>query len=306
MIEKDITDTVVQQHLAEISRDAIDLFLLSDSTVRLVVAHATSLVNQARVSHDLESLEAALLGEALMATALGGSNLKENEMISCLLESDGPLGGFVTDVNRAGHVRGYLRTRGAVSGDDAGADLLGSGWLDLVRSDEDRTHVSRGHVEWLPGSVSSNVERYYRISEQIPTAVRIGTHRDGEGRILGAAALLIQRMPGGKDEAFRELQAIASLSESPAQQYSLGRTTPEIVRELFRDWNPKLVSTRNVEFYCACSRERFARFLRALPAEEARDILKNGPIPLVTTCYNCSSEYSFTGSELQEIFGRSL
>lgn len=310
VIERDITDTVLQRHLAEISRDSIDLFLLGDAAgeamLRLACIHGTSLVNHARISHSLGTPEALVLGEALLATALGGTNLKESETFSCLLESDGPLGGFVTEVNMAGHLRGYLKVSGEPEAYEASTDpvdLLGTGWLDVVRSNQERSHVSRGHVEWLPGSVAWNLERYFATSEQTATSIHISTHCDGDGRILGAAALLMQRMPGGSDEGFRAAREMMPAPAEPAKRLSLGETAPEIVRELFREYRPRLVSARNTEFFCPCSRERFARFLSALPAEEARDILENGPIPLVTTCYNCSSEYSFTERDLREIFG---
>ena len=315
VIEKDITDIGLQQHLAEISRDSIDLFLLGDGTLRLACIHGTTLVNHARLSHDLRTTEAVLLGEALLATALCGTSLKENEAISMLLESDGPCGGFVTEVNTAGHLRGYLRSGVAVTGAvvtgppapgataAAPADLLGAGSLDAVRSDRDRSHVSRGHVEWLHGPIAWNLERYFESSEQTTTSIHISTHRDGEGRILGAGALLLQRMPGGSSADYQTVRRMMPAPGTLAQRFSLGQTPTEIVREVFRPWDPRLVSTRNAEFFCPCSRERFARFLGALPLEEIRDILDSGPFPLVTTCHNCSSEYAFSEPELRDIFG---
>jgi len=35
---------------------------------------------------------------------------------------------------------------------------------------------------------------------------------------------------------------------------------------------------------------------------DKEDILKNGPFPLVTTCHNCATNYTFSKVELQAIF----
>jgi len=52
---------------------------------------------------------------------------------------------------------------------------------------------------------------------------------------------------------------------------------------------------------CHCSKSRFRRFMAALPEEELADILENGPFPVVTTCFNCNSEYNFPRNEIENI-----
>ncbi len=311
MIIKPITDQTLLDHLASITRDGIDRFLLADGTIRLALIHGTTLVNHARSNHGLSLPEALVLSEALLVTALTATNLKETERISLLLESDGPTAGFVTDVNTAGQVRGYLRRR-LEDGDgdppvepDQAYRILGTGSLDVVRSDTRKSDVSRGRVEWHQESVASNIERYYRVSEQIATLVRTFIAGDEAGRILGAAAVHLQRLPGANQQQFENLEAAIDSVGDLAVELAQGNTPTEIVRNVFSRWNPSLVSTHNADFYCDCSKDRFSRFLNALPREEAEDILKNGPFPLRTICHNCSSEYVFTRDELQEILTQS-
>jgi redox-regulated HSP33 family molecular chaperone len=42
-------------------------------------------------------------------------------------------------------------------------------------------------------------------------------------------------------------------------------------------------------------------YIAALPQEEPADILENGPFPVVTTCFNCNSEYEFPRSEIEKM-----
>lgn len=310
MIEKPIVDTRLNEHLSSIAGDTIDLFLLNQGTIRLACIHGTTLVNHARANHELSARETVILGEALLVTGLVGTNLKEDERVSLLLESDGETGGFVTDVNNVGRIRGYLRNRVTADDDADDADgsvldripaLLGEGAFDVLRADTTHSEASRGHIQWKRGGISWNLERYYRISEQTPTCVRTDFHTDGDQRILGAAAVLIQQMPGGTREEFDAVGATVRDYDSLARRFAEGQTPPGAIREIFTRWRPELVATRNTEFYCPCSKERFARFLGALPSDEAKDILENGPIPLRTTCFNCSTEYEFDLQELKEI-----
>ena len=79
---------------------------------------------------------------------------------------------------------------------------------------------------------------------------------------------------------------------------------PRLVHTVFGPFSPKLVATKQAEFYCGCSKERFGRFLSALPTEERDDIVENGPFPLTTVCHNCNSSYVFSKEEVVDLFAQ--
>jgi redox-regulated HSP33 family molecular chaperone len=39
-------------------------------------------------------------------------------------------------------------------------------------------------------------------------------------------------------------------------------------------------------------KERFKNFIAALPGDELREIITQGPFPLKLTCYNCNTSYN--------------
>lgn len=292
-----ITNEELLDHLTTIATDGVDIFLLEEGTIRLVVIHGTTLVNQMAANHELSGTGARLLGEAYLLTALAGSTLKNEENLGLLLESSGSVRGVSVDVNGGGQIRGYLLS--PVTDGDA----MGEGTLEIVRTSADHPRPVRGQIAFPEGtSVSGALEYYFQLSEQTPTGITVQIYTTTQGDIFGAAALLVQAMPGADLDRFTVIREIALGISGLGHAFAVGTTAAEVVRTLFTDSEPELIATRRAEFYCSCSRERFQSFLCALPEEERQDILENGPFPLITTCHNCSSDYLFTRDELRQMF----
>ncbi len=275
----------------------MDIFLLEAGTIRLAVIHGTTLVNQMIANHELSGSGARLLGEAYLLTALAGSTLKNDEKLGVLIESSGPIRGVSVDVNGGGQIRGYL-LKPVTDG-----DVLGEGTLEVLRTSPDRPRPVRGHIAFPAGtSVFGALEQYFQLSEQTPTGITGQIYSTPRGDIYGAAALLVQAMPGADMNRFTALQETARGIPGLGHAFAEGTTAAEVVRALFAASEPNLIATRRAEFYCSCSRERFQSFLNALPAAERDDILENGPFPLITTCHNCNSNYKFDRHELHQMF----
>lgn len=283
----------------EIAGDGQDQYLLGDGAYRLTFVHGTELINRARANHQLNPAGAILLGQAYLLALMAASTMKNEERIGLLVECDGEVDGISVEATAQGQVRGYLKeSEIELALIDDYDRLFGSGTLTLLRYAEDMRHPARGQVELRSGNLSENVAWYYAHSEQTATLLDVNIHFDDTQRIAGAAGVLVQALPGGDpavlDQIAEKLDAIRPFGE----HFASGATAVQLVREALAPWNPKLISTRPAEFYCGCSKERFGRFLSALPEDEREDILENGPIPLHTTCHNCNSTYAFSRDEL--------
>ncbi len=297
MQQQPISDPRIIQHLSTIATDGVDLFLLAEGTVRLVIIHGTTMANLMVANHNPGGPGAAILTEGYLLGALASSTLKNEESLGLLVESDGPIRGLSVDANAFGHIRGYLQS------EVSQGDWFGDGTLELVRVSVDRPRPVRGQVELTGGStLTAALQEYFRQSEQTATAITTSIDQDQDSRILGAGALLVQAMPGADRSVFQMIAEEARRSDDLGAAFSSGATAADLVRTRFNHWNPHLVATRNVEFFCSCSEERFMQFLAALPEKEQEDILLEGPFPLVTTCHNCNSNYSFSRETLTALF----
>ncbi|MCA1755643.1 MAG: Hsp33 family molecular chaperone HslO [Spirochaeta sp.] len=74
------------------------------------------------------------------------------------------------------------------------------------------------------------------------------------------------------------------------------------IHDYFHDFEAAEVGTREVRFDCGCSKERFARFLAAMPIDEIKEIREQGPFPLRTVCHNCNTTYEFSESEIERAY----
>jgi molecular chaperone Hsp33 len=292
-----IDDTVLTEHLDEISHDGMDVFLLNDGAVRGAVLNGTRLVNQMRANHNLGILETLLLGHSYLAAGLLTSQMKSQDRMSLSFQSNGPVAGITVESNVHGEVRGYLRNDAIEINEPLEsfdtARFIGDGYLSVTRFPQGARTPYTGQVELEYQSIAKDLANYFVRSEQTPTAFNLSIQFDGDGRTTGAGGLFVQAMPTATETTRDELEEIIRDLPSLGRLFATGDTTAHLLHSHFSDFSPEIVGSRSVEFSCPCSRERFSRFLVALGPDELADIEANGPVPLRTTCWNCGSTYEF-------------
>lgn len=319
-----IENRELRDHLGELMEDGIDIFLLSRGKLRAAVLHGTHLVNQMRANHGLGILETLILGHAYMAAGLMGSTLKGKDRLTIGVDCDGPAEGYRVEASAQGRVRGYLKTNvipveAPLESFDT-APFIGNGVLTITRFPEMAQRPFTGQIELLHGNLAQDLTRYYAVSEQTPTSVSLSIQFDGDGQVTGAGGLLIQALPESArsmdlvedstdpqlaldvyDRNVAKIERIVRQLPSLGATFSEGKAGTEIIRTHFSELDPDVIGTRPVEFACDCNRDRFKRFVGALPEDELEDIRQNGPFPLVITCHNCNSEYRFSREEVRAL-----
>ena len=303
MKQQPLRDRSTEQHLERIAEDASDLFLAGDGAVRLAVVHGTTLVNRMIANHKLNPTAGLVLGQAYLLALLASSTLKDDERLSIVVESDGPVEGLSAEANSFGQVRGYLHnSEFSLSAEVGMPQLFRSGVLSVMRIAADRSIPFQGQIEWQPGDLTENMAWYYANSEQTATLLDVNIHFSEDQRVQGAAGIILQALPDAPEGMLEEMGGALAASRPIGARFARGETASRLIQHHLHDWNPQLVGTRPAEFYCGCSHERFGRFLSALPESEKQDILENGPLPLKTTCHNCNSTYRYERGELEELF----
>ena len=84
-----------------------------------------------------------------------------------------------------------------------------------------------------------------------------------------------------------------------------GMTADAYAASEFASYDPEHIGHTPIGFSCPCSKEHFSSYLRSLPDAEKSAMLE-GAFPLVLTCVNCGSEYSYTEEETKELFRGSI
>jgi molecular chaperone Hsp33 len=306
MEKKPLDDQELERHLDRIAPDGIDIFLLRRGNFRGALVNGTRLVNQMRANHELGVLESFILGHAYLGGALLTSNVKGNDRMGLSIQCSGSAEHISVESSANGMVRGYLQNPEIPI--DAPLDtfdmspFIGDGILSVTKYIEDAKQPFTGSVSLEYGNIAQDLAFYYYRSEQTPTAISLSVQFDHEARIVGAGGLLVQAFPGTEDERTGDLDSQVRDFPSLGSMLSEGKSPHAIVQEQLQDFEPISVGERNVEFYCPCSKDRFSRYLAAMPTEEIRDIRDNGPFPLKTTCHNCNTTYEFSQDEIEELY----
>ncbi|MEF2279172.1 Hsp33 family molecular chaperone HslO [Deinococcus sp. YIM 134068] len=272
-------------------------------TLRFVGIDATAIVEEARTRHHLSKTATAALGRTLAASALLAVVLgkKPDSRVTVRVQGGGSVGWIVAEGSADGRVRGYVREPGAdlpLRASDGKLDVSGivgtEGELAVTRL-LDNGEPYTGSVELVSGEIAEDVSTYLGVSEQIPNAVLLGVYEEG-GRVARAGGLLVQAMPGVKDETLARLEAnVRALGQitDHLRRGSLLETMQTVAEGLDLTLAAEAQSAR---FQCRCSREKALDSLKFFAPGERQEMIEEGGQEIV--CHWCGEHYQMTPAEI--------
>jgi molecular chaperone Hsp33 len=279
--------------------------------VRLGPAFAKTLA-----SHDYPSLIGEQVGEGMALAATLAGALKYEGIFSLQVQGDGAIRAMVNDVTSAGHMRGYTRydedaLKVAEKNTDAAplSRLYGKGHLAFTVDQGTYTERYQGLVELAGQNLSDCAEAYFMRSEQLQTAIVLAARVDGEP---GAAALMIQRMPGAVsnnqlpdtiDEAEETWNRVRIMMKSVKAEELLDPdlSNEDLLLRLFHEDGVRVYESKSLEHKCRCSREKVVSTLKSFPKDEVLDLIVDGSVEV--KCEFCNSTYNFDEKEVNALHG---
>lgn len=282
--------------------------LLKETDLRVVLVTASELSRRARELHRSATASASLMAQGLTAGALLASLQKSDSRINLQLECDGPLRGLFVDGDSSGVLRGYVKnplvSHVGNEGEYHWRPALGNkGFLSVLR-DLGGGEYYRSSVELESFELAKDLERYFSISDQLPTRVYLTvlpSQANGTTEPLGlVAGLLLQPLPDGDREAFREIGERLARDFEPAVRAHAAQGAPALLKALVPQPDMEVMSRHPVSFTCSCSKDRVKRALVSMGREELEDILaREGKAE--ADCHFCTTHYVVSGDEIREI-----
>ncbi len=269
-----------------------------EKMARIYVADTTALVQEAKDIHDLWPTASAALGRFLTASVIMGAMYKgafdrDDAELTLRIDANGPIAGMVTTTNTHGEVRGYVGNPHVFLQYDSGklnvGKAVGNGQLHITKDLKIRD-IFTSSVELLTGEIGEDFAYYFKSSEQIPSVVSLGVKVDENNNIIGAGGIILQMLPGFKDEhlnavedAFKKLPHVSFMLED-------GLTPEDILNQITNDH--QLLESMPLKYHCDCNRDKFERGLISLGEKELKTMIEeDGQIE--TVCHFCMKKYTF-------------
>ncbi|MCE5235030.1 MAG: Hsp33 family molecular chaperone HslO [Clostridiaceae bacterium] len=287
--------------------DTILKGMLLDQTMRFTAISGKELVREAQKTHNASRVCTAALGRTLMATAMMGTELKnEADRLTAIVKGGGPAGNIVCTARPGGLVKGYIENPELELPLAPNGKLdvsMAVGWfgdLTVVR-DLSMKEPYVGRCALVSGEIAEDFAQYFTVSEQTPSLVYLGVRLDGaSGNVLSAGGLIVQPLPGCPEEnvslAMERAEAIQNLSILLEK----GHTLEGALREILAGLTIEVSDGFAPRFSCDCTRERLERVLISLGKEELTDLIETDK-GATLTCHFCNTAYAFGEAELRAL-----
>jgi len=277
--------------------------LSKNKSFRAYAVNATETIKEAQKRHDTWSASTAALGRVMLGTLLLGANLKGKDETTVKFIGNGQGGQIVAMADATGHVKGYIQNpqvdmKYNATGMPAVKETVGNGGTMQVIKDLKLKEPYMGEVPFVSGEVGDEFTFYMTSSEQTPSAFGLNVHLDQEDKVELAAAFMLQVMPGATDEAISEIE----------QRINAMHSIPEIMADgnpenlaLFGEGEYEVLEKMPVEFFCDCSKEKFARGIISLGREEIQAMIDEDQGAEVV-CQFCNNRYDYSKEDLEDLF----
>lgn len=270
--------------------------LICEGQASLTVIEATKLVNDSINIHSLGSKAAKILGGLLVCGAYCAANLKEKRgSVSLTVKAEKGDGAVSVSAGADLHVRGYA--------DGSCGETLVGGTLTVVREDGYSAPYV-GTCEISSDDVSDLLAKYFQVSEQIPTAVKLVVEISEDGNCHCAGGVVVQLLPDASDEQIDAAAAafgafcddagsLAELGAEGVAKQFFGKLISGVTYELFPD------------YICNCSEEKIRGVLASVGKSELLKIVEEQGAVSVH-CHYCNRDYVYDKEAIEAIFDKGI
>ncbi|WP_417319113.1 Hsp33 family molecular chaperone HslO [Emcibacter sp.] len=295
--------------------DACLPFSLEGRDIRGRIVRLDDTLNRILETHKLPEAISRELGEIMVMTAMLGSMLKYEGILTVQIRGDGAVSFLVADFATAGEGSGVIRACAQYDPEKWTAPeeitltgLMGKGHM-LITIDQGKFMDRYQGIVALEGeTLSEAAVEYFHSSEQLPSRVRIVCERTAEGRWQGAA-IMIQHLARNTDlERIRnredapeadDWQNACVLMDSVTDKELLDETLSlqDLLFRLFHEGGVRVFDPVPLTNGCRCSEDKLRQVLANFNADDLKDMAEDGVITM--TCEFCKTDHIF---ELKKLF----
>lgn len=284
--------------------DALLRMTLMGGQARVLLCRTTRLTQEAANIHQASDAATAAMGRLLSASAMLSCMIKEEQgSVTVTVAGDGA-GGRMTVVGRGGQLKISVEHPQAElpASEEGRQDVAGfvgrHGKLTVIK-DMGQGEPYIGITNLVSGELGMDFAEYFTMSEQTPSLVALGCLNQAD-TVLSSGGILIQAMPGCEMSVIEELERREPFFRGISREL-YDRSLRELAEFWFQGMELDILAEDPLTLQCDCSRERMARALRSLGAEDRADIAASGE-DTVMACHFCRDVHRFTPDEVRALF----
>jgi molecular chaperone Hsp33 len=284
--------------------------IAADATVRVMAAITTETVREAVRRHDTSPTASVALGRVLTGTLLLGSSLKEFDRLTVKIESKGSVEGIVAEAVADGKVRGYIKNPLAdlPQKPDGSFDvrgIVGKGMFYVIRESGFEIGLHRepyvGSVPIETGEIAEDFAHYLMKSEQIPSAVLLGTLlQTEEPFVTCAGGVMIQMLPTANPNIAVMIEDSILHAPSLTTAIKDGASAEDLLEMTLGSIDYEILGEKKVKFECNCSFERAVQLISSLGKTEVKSMLDEDQ-GATMNCGFCNNVYTLSENDLRKI-----
>jgi molecular chaperone Hsp33 len=284
--------------------------LAADSTVRVMAAITTETVREAVRRHQTSPTASVALGRVLTGTLLLGSSLKDFDRLTVKIESNGSVGGIVTETVAGGKVRGYIKNPLAdlpqkADGTFDVRGIVDKGTFIVIRESGFDLGLHRepyiGSVPIESGEIAEDFAHYLLKSEQLPSAVLLGVLLQPEAPFVASAGgVMIQMLPTADPNVAVMIEDTILHAPPLTMAIKDGATAEDLLKMTLGIIDYEILGENEVRFECNCSQERAVQLVASLGRTEVKSMLEEDK-GATMTCGFCSTVYTLGEDDLRKI-----
>lgn len=287
--------------------DQVRRFIVENRPVRGHWVRLEGAWREVRAHREYPEVVRELLGQAVAASVLLAATLKFRGTLTLQLQGNGAVNLLVAQCTHDFRLRAVAQFDEARVSEIPGSPRDARLFRQLVGTDgriavtveaEERSMRYQGVVPLTGASLAESLEAYFASSEQLPTRVLLAA--DAER----GAGVLVQKVPGRAAEDESDLQEIWEDTQRGIESLSstelLECPVEELLNRGFAAHDLRLFRGAPVQFECRCNQARVSSLLRALGAEEVRDVLREQGAVTVT-CEFCHRPYRFEAADVEAL-----
>lgn len=291
-------------------KDTLQRFIFENLAVRGELVHLDATWQAVLENHNYPLPVQKVLGELMSAVSLLMATIKFNGLLIAQIQGDGPVSLLVVEGSSDKTLRATASLKEEQNDftDESLQGLFGDARL-VITLEPEKGERYQGIVALSGENLADALTDYLLRSEQLDTDIWLVAD-DKQ-----AAGLLIQKLPETKETRYSSnildvsdagsdvdgWNRIQQLSSTIKDEELLNLNAEEIIHRLYHEEDIRLFDAETVFFRCSCSRDRVAKMLLSLGAEEVKNMIEElNKIEVV--CEFCNHNYSFDAVDTEQLF----